>query len=88
VISSVTNAFCGTCNRARLSTEGRLFTCLFATEGTTCAPCCAAAPTTPSSPRRSPDLGRARRPLLGDPREPHPELRADRHRIEMSYIGG
>jgi cyclic pyranopterin phosphate synthase len=33
VISSVTNAFCGTCNRARLSTEGRLFTCLFATEG-------------------------------------------------------
>ncbi|UJP09801.1 radical SAM protein [Microbacterium sp. KUDC0406] len=33
LISSVTNAFCGTCNRARISTEGRLFTCLFASEG-------------------------------------------------------
>jgi molybdenum cofactor biosynthesis protein A, bacterial len=34
VISSVTRAFCSTCNRARISTEGRLFTCLFATTGT------------------------------------------------------
>lgn len=33
VISSVTQAFCGDCNRARLSTEGRLFTCLFAGQG-------------------------------------------------------
>ena len=33
VISSVTQAFCGDCNRARLSTEGRLFTCLFAGKG-------------------------------------------------------
>ena len=32
-ISSVTQAFCGDCNRARLSTEGRLYTCLFATRG-------------------------------------------------------
>jgi cyclic pyranopterin phosphate synthase len=33
VISSVTQAFCGDCNRARLSTEGKLFLCLFATQG-------------------------------------------------------
>ena len=33
VISSVTQAFCRSCNRARLSTEGRLYTCLFATAG-------------------------------------------------------
>ena len=33
VISSVTRAFCHDCNRARLSTEGKLFLCLFATEG-------------------------------------------------------
>jgi cyclic pyranopterin phosphate synthase len=33
VISSVTQAFCSTCTRARLSTEGRLYTCLFATRG-------------------------------------------------------
>jgi cyclic pyranopterin phosphate synthase len=33
VISSVTQAFCGECNRARLSTEGQLYLCLFATQG-------------------------------------------------------
>ena len=33
VISSVTQAFCGSCNRARLSTEGKLFLCLFASQG-------------------------------------------------------
>jgi GTP 3',8-cyclase len=33
VISSVTQAFCGDCTRARLSTEGKLYTCLFATSG-------------------------------------------------------
>jgi cyclic pyranopterin phosphate synthase len=33
VISSVTQAFCSTCNRMRLSTEGSLFTCLFAQSG-------------------------------------------------------
>ena len=32
-ISSVTQAFCGECNRARLSTDGRLFLCLFASAG-------------------------------------------------------
>lgn len=33
VISSVTRAFCSTCTRARLSTDGRLYTCLFAQRG-------------------------------------------------------
>lgn len=33
VISSVTQAFCRDCNRARLSTEGKLFMCLFADHG-------------------------------------------------------
>jgi GTP 3',8-cyclase len=33
VIASVTQAFCSTCNRARLSAEGKLYTCLFATKG-------------------------------------------------------
>ena len=32
-ISSVTQAFCGDCNRARLSTEGQLYLCLFAERG-------------------------------------------------------
>jgi GTP 3',8-cyclase len=33
VISSVTQAFCGSCTRARLSTEGMLYLCLFAGSG-------------------------------------------------------
>ncbi|MCX7142160.1 MAG: GTP 3',8-cyclase MoaA [Proteobacteria bacterium] len=33
VISSVTQAFCRSCTRARISTEGMLYTCLFATSG-------------------------------------------------------
>lgn len=32
-ISSVTETFCGSCTRARLSTDGKLYTCLFASEG-------------------------------------------------------
>ena len=34
VITSVTQPFCGDCTRARLTTEGRLVTCLFAAGGT------------------------------------------------------
>src|SRR5260221_13820345 len=33
VIASVTQAFCRDCTRARLSAEGSLYTCLFATRG-------------------------------------------------------
>ena len=33
VIASVTHAFCNECTRARLSTDGKLYTCLFASEG-------------------------------------------------------
>ncbi|MDJ0322320.1 GTP 3',8-cyclase MoaA [Cryobacterium sp. PH31-AA6] len=33
VISSVTQSFCHSCSRARVSTDGKLFTCLFATDG-------------------------------------------------------
>ena len=34
IIASVTRPFCGDCTRARLSTDGKLFTCLFASHGT------------------------------------------------------
>ena len=33
VIASVTQAFCRDCTRARLSTDGKLYTCLFANQG-------------------------------------------------------
>ena len=40
VITSVTQPFCGACTRARISAEGKLYTCLFATTGTDLrAPC-------------------------------------------------
>jgi cyclic pyranopterin phosphate synthase len=32
-ISSVSQPFCGTCSRARLSSDGKFYTCLFATHG-------------------------------------------------------
>ncbi|WP_425452792.1 GTP 3',8-cyclase MoaA [Ammoniphilus oxalaticus] len=34
LISSVTQAFCSTCTRMRISAEGKIYTCLFASEGT------------------------------------------------------
>lgn len=34
IISSITSPFCSTCTRARLSADGRIYTCLFATNGT------------------------------------------------------
>jgi GTP 3',8-cyclase len=34
IITSVTKPFCGACNRMRLSAEGKIYTCLFAIEGT------------------------------------------------------
>ena len=34
IISSITSPFCGDCHRARLSADGKLFTCLFAQLGT------------------------------------------------------
>ena len=34
VIASVSQPFCSSCTRARLSAEGKLYTCLFATDGT------------------------------------------------------
>ena len=33
-VSSVSETFCGDCHRARVSADGRLYTCLFASEGT------------------------------------------------------
>tara|TARA_A100001037_G_scaffold298083_1_gene321185 strand:- start:252 stop:1172 length:921 start_codon:yes stop_codon:yes gene_type:complete len=38
VIASVTQPFCGDCTRLRLSTDGQLFTCLFASSGTDLRP--------------------------------------------------
>ncbi len=85
-ITSVTQPFCGDCSRARLSSEGVLYTCLFATQGTDLRAlgCEAARPTKRSSAKLE-DVWRVR----GDR---YSELRSEStkslRRIEMSYIGG
>lgn len=59
VISSVTQAFCHDRSRARLSTEGKLYLCLFASAGHDLRPCCAAPPPTRTSAPPSATSGRA-----------------------------
>ena len=84
-ISSVTAPFCGACTRARLSADGKLFTCLFAARGHDLR----------ALLRSGADDGAVRDALAGlwsvrDDR--YSELRADAtapvEHVEMSYIGG
>ena len=92
VISSVTQAFCRDCNRARLSTEGKLFLCLFATHGYDlrallrggASDAQIAAAIAPIWQRRD-DRYSELRSLL--PREHDARTTAPR-RVEMHYIGG
>jgi cyclic pyranopterin phosphate synthase len=85
VIASVTQPFCGGCSRARLSAEGRLFTCLFAIKGTDLR-----------APLRlgasDEELSEQIRGVWGRRTDRYSELRTDETRtlpkVEMSYIGG
>jgi cyclic pyranopterin phosphate synthase len=89
VISSVSNAFCGTCNRARISTEGRLFTCLFATEGHDLRALLRGGADDDELSAAMSSIWGARDDRYSEIRSAlTPELRAARGRIEMSYIGG
>jgi GTP 3',8-cyclase len=85
VIASVTEPFCGACTRARLSAEGRLYTCLFATEGHDLR---ALVRGGASESDLAEEIGRVWRAR----RDRYSELRsaetADLPKIEMSYIGG
>ena len=85
VITSVTQPFCGDCTRARLSAEGKLYTCLFATTGTDLRALLrdGASDAEISTAIREVWLGRDDR---------YSELRSSATaalpKIEMSYIGG
>ena len=85
-ISSVTQPFCGDCSRARLSSDGKVYTCLFAAEGTDL---------------RSPMRGGASDEELLELIRAVWERRADRYselrdnlrargaqHVEMNYVGG
>jgi cyclic pyranopterin phosphate synthase len=85
VISSVTQAFCRDCSRIRLSTEGKLFTCLFASEGHDLR--------TPLRAGASDaELAQLIRTVWQARSDRYSEIRKDNthdlKRIEMSYIGG
>ncbi len=89
VISSVTQAFCGDCNRARLSTEGRLFLCLFAGQGYDLRSLL-------RGPATDAEIAGAIGAIWQQRADRYSELRASlpadagaaRPRVEMSYIGG
>ncbi|MBL3686481.1 GTP 3',8-cyclase MoaA [Leucobacter zeae] len=94
VISSVTGAFCGTCTRARVSAEGRLFTCLFASSGYDLRELLRGS--ADAAGATDAELRDALSGVWGRRDDRYSELRSalppeaarDRERIEMSYIGG
>ena len=90
VISSVTQAFCRSCNRARLSTEGQLYLCLFASEGHDLRPLLRGGASDEA-------LASAIAAIWQNRSDRYSELRASLpadtapsavKRVEMSYIGG
>ena len=85
VIASVTQAFCRDCTRARLSTEGRLFTCLFAISGHELKPLLRGGASDDEISNTIDAIWRQR----GDR---YSEIRSAKtvklEKVEMSYIGG
>jgi cyclic pyranopterin phosphate synthase len=85
VITSVTQPFCGSCSRARLSAEGRLYTCLFAVQGTDLRALLRGGAT-------DHDLAAVVERIWTGRTDRYSEQRtqgtADLHKVEMSYIGG
>jgi cyclic pyranopterin phosphate synthase len=83
VIASVTQPFCGSCTRARISAEGSLYTCLFATAGTNLR----------DVVRNGDDLGAIVDAVWSRRTDRYSEIRSSQtvsigSRVEMSYIGG
>ena len=85
VIASVTKPFCGGCSRARLSAEGRLYTCLFSARGHDLR-----APLRSSA--TDDELAETLRGIWSRRTDRYSELRTEqtaaKAKVEMSYIGG
>jgi len=85
VISSVTQPFCGACTRARLSAEGKLYTCLFAIRGHDLRALIRGGAS-------DEELAAAVQAVWGSRSDRYSELRSaattDLPKVEMSYIGG
>ena len=95
VISSVTQAFCGDCNRARLSTEGKLFLCLFASRGHDLRALLRGRQAD-GSPYSDAQIARAIGLIWSEREDRYSQLRgaqaaepgSGERRVEMHYIGG
>lgn len=85
VISSVTHAFCGHCSRARLSPEGRLFTCLFGMAGFDMRPLLNSGAARAELAGRLAAIWSARSDRYSELRS---SISGNGSRVEMSYIGG
>jgi cyclic pyranopterin phosphate synthase len=89
VISSVTQAFCRDCNRARLSTEGKLYLCLFATQGHDLKPLVRGGASDAELASAIAGIWQGRDDRYSELRASMPpDQSAGGRRIEMSYIGG
>jgi cyclic pyranopterin phosphate synthase len=90
VISSVTQAFCHDCTRARLSTEGKLYTCLFATSGHDLRALLRAGRSDEEISTAVAHVWRARADRYSELRTDNTDglAPASRKKVEMSYIGG
>jgi cyclic pyranopterin phosphate synthase len=89
VISSVTQAFCRDCSRIRLSTEGKLYTCLFATRGHDLRALLRDGRSDPEILSAIAQLWSRRADRYSETRTINTEgLSRGAKKIEMSYIGG
>ena len=88
VISSVTGAFCGTCTRARVSADGKLYTCLFASRGFDLRELLRSGADASDLRGALSGVWAARDDRYSEQRAALGEAALDRERIEMSYIGG
>ena len=88
IISSVTDSFCSTCSRARISAEGKLFTCLFATEGTDLRELLRAGADDETIATCISSVWENRKDRYSDERNEQTIEMRKRAKVEMSHIGG
>lgn len=88
LISSVTQAFCSDCSRARLSTEGKIYTCLFATNGYDLRALLREGRNDAEISTALAHLWRARGDRYSELRTSLTDGLRSANKVEMSYIGG
>ena len=88
IVGSVTEPFCKDCNRSRLSADGKLFTCLFASTGWDVLGRLRSGASDEEVLDFVAGIWRSRSDRYSDERANSPGAGAGRDKVEMSYIGG